>query len=174
MPRERPRVLFVGGRFEQKGGFDLLAALEPRLGHEVEVDLVAAAELPPRPGVRVHRLGPDDPRLIELYQQADIFCLPTHADASAYVVLEAMACGAAVVTTSVGASRELLDDGRAGLLVTPRDREELRSNLETVLGDERLREDLGARARRHCEEHYDARVQGEKLVELLRPLARSR
>jgi glycosyltransferase involved in cell wall biosynthesis len=64
VPRPRPRVLFVGGRFEAKGGTDLIAALEPMLGTDVELDVVTPSEVEPRPGVRVHRLGADDPALL--------------------------------------------------------------------------------------------------------------
>jgi hypothetical protein len=43
--RARPRVLFVGGRFEQKGGRDLVDALAPLLGTDVELDVVTPAPL---------------------------------------------------------------------------------------------------------------------------------
>ena len=66
-PRERSRVLFVGGRFAEKGGYDLLDALAEDLGHAVELDVVTGDPLPERPGVRVHRLEREDRRLLELY-----------------------------------------------------------------------------------------------------------
>ena len=75
--RALPRVLFVGGRFAEKGGEDLLHALGEELGRSVELDLVTPAPVQSRPGVRVHRLEPSDPRLLELQQQADVF-LPAH------------------------------------------------------------------------------------------------
>jgi len=63
--RARARVLFVGGRFAQKGGEDLLHALDGLLGEQVELDLVTPAEVAPRPGLRVHRLESADPELLE-------------------------------------------------------------------------------------------------------------
>ena len=99
--RRRLRMLFVGGQFEQKGGLDLLAAAEPLLGTRVELDVVTQTDVPSVPNVRVHRLSAGDPRLVELYQQADMFCLPTWADAAPFAVLEAMACGTAIVSSSV-------------------------------------------------------------------------
>ena len=104
--RERtlPRVLFGGARFAGKGGEDLLAALAPKLGESLELDLVTTAPVPERSGVRVHRLEPSNPRLIDLYQQTDLFCLPTYGDAAPWAVVEAMACGAPVVSTPVGGS----------------------------------------------------------------------
>lgn len=171
-PREALRALFVGGRFAQKGGHDLLAALEPWLGAGVELDVVTAATLPRRPGVRVHRLGHLDPRLVDLFQQADIFCLPTHADTFGHVLTEAMACGTPVLSTAVGGIPEVLDDGHAGVLVEPRDRSALRAALERLLGDDALRAELGRRGRARCEERYDVRRQTMMLVELMRELVR--
>ncbi len=166
-PRERPRVLFVGGRFAEKGGEDLLAALDPLLGRAVDLDLVTTSGVVDRPGVRVHRLKPDDPRLVELHQQADVFALPTYGDSSPWALREAMACGAAAVGSRVGAIEELLDDGRAGVLVERGDRPALREAIEGLLADESRRRALGAAARARCEAMWDGRRQTAELVELL-------
>jgi glycosyltransferase involved in cell wall biosynthesis len=171
--RERPRVLFVGGRFAEKGGEDLLDALAGGLGEHVELDLVTPAQVPARPGVRVHRLEPSDPRLLELQQQADLFCLPTYGDAVPWAILEAMACGTPVLSTRVGGIPDLLDDGRAGALVKHGDRRGLREALERLLLEPQSRARLATQARARCEERYDARRQIPRLVEHLRELAES-
>ncbi len=167
--RERvlARVLFVGGRFAQKGGADLLTALSPELGHTIELDLVTPATLPQRPGVRVHRLSPNDPALLDLQQQADVFCLPTYGDAVPWAVLEAMACGTPVLASNLGGIPDLLDGGRTGELVAPGDRASLREQLLALIGDPHRRAELATRARARCEANYDARIQTARLVELL-------
>lgn len=166
-PRERPRVLFVGGRFAEKGGQDLLAALEGSLGRDVDLELVTPAPVAERDGVRVHRLGPSDPLLLDLQQQADLLCLPTYGDAVPWAVLEAMACGTPVVSTRVGGIPDLLDEGRAGVLVECGDRRALREALLALLADAPRRAALGAAARERCEERYDARRQVPRLIEHL-------
>jgi alpha-maltose-1-phosphate synthase len=170
-PRERPRVLFVGGRFGHKGGPELLAALSDKLGSEVDLDLVTPAELPQLEGVRVHRLGPADPQLLDLHQQADVLCLPSHGDAVPWAVLEAMACGTPVLASNVGAIPDLLDEGRAGILVDPGDERQLGEGLTRLLGDVELRRELSGRARERCEERYDARRQVPLLIERMRSLS---
>lgn len=163
--RDRLRILFVGGRFVEKGGEDLLAALEHLGPNRVEVDLVTQEDVAVPPGVRLQR-SVSRSTVVDLLQQADLVCLPSHADAAPWTVLEAMACGAPVVATAVGAVEELL--GEAGLTVPPRDPHLLASAIETLLGDEQRRESLGRAARVRVEEQYDARRQARRLVDLMR------
>ncbi len=173
-PRERPRVLFIGGRYDEKGGPDLLAAMEGMLGVTAELDLVTPAEVEPRPGLRVHRLEPADPELLALHQQADVLCLPSLGDASPWVVLEALACGTPVVGTAVGAIPEMLGGGEAGLIVEPGDRRGLRGALDALLGDPARRREMGAAGRALAEARYDARRQFPLLAELLHAAAAGR
>jgi alpha-maltose-1-phosphate synthase len=172
--RSLPRVLFVGGRFKEKGGEDLLQALGDQLGHTVELDLVTPAEVQPRPGVRVHRLGPSDPRLLELQQQADLYCLPSYGDAAPWAVLEAMACGTPVLASRVGGIPDMLDEGRAGTLVDHGDPRALREALDALLADPTRRASLAGAAGRRCGERYDARAQFAGLLKHLEDAATRR
>lgn len=165
--RVRPRVLFVGGRFVEKGGEDLLWALGEELGGKVDLDLVTPADVQARPGVTVHRLSPSDPRLLDLQQQADLFCLPTYGDAAPWTVIEAMACGTPVLSTRIGGIPDMLDDGRAGMLIPHGDRAALREALGALLTDSGRRASLGAGARKHCERNYDSRRQFARMVDHL-------
>ncbi|HXB15351.1 MAG TPA: glycosyltransferase family 4 protein [Solirubrobacteraceae bacterium] len=169
-PRTRPRVLFVGGRFKEKGGEDLLAALQGLAGRELDLDLVTPAQVPEAEGVTVHRLESAAPELLRLYQQADVLALPTHGDTNPWVLLEAMACGTPAVSTDVGAIPELLDDGRAGVIVPHGEPRALREALIALLADEQRREQLGRAGRERCEQRYDARRQFPLLADRLRAL----
>jgi glycosyltransferase involved in cell wall biosynthesis len=169
--RERPRVLFIGGRFADKGGPDLVAALGDGLGQELELDIVTQDAVAERPGVRVHRLAPSDPQLLDLQQQADVLCLPTYADTNPWALLEAMACATPVVSTRVGAIPELLDDGRSGALVEHGNPRLLGEALRGLLANPQRRLELAGEARRRCEDRYDARKQFARLAERLRGLS---
>lgn len=166
--RERSRVLFVGGRFEAKGGADLVKALGPELGRTIDLDIVTGDATPELPGIRTHRLNNADPRLVDLYQQADVVCLPTYGDASPWTILEAMACGAPVVATRVGAIPELLQDGDGGVLVTPGQPRELREAVGRLLADDAWRRAIAARGLELIARRYDVERQGRVLTELLR------
>jgi len=114
--------------------------------------------------VRIHRLGPSDPQLLDLQQQADVFCLPSYGDAAPWAVLEAMACGTPVVSTYVGGIPDMLDQGRAGVLIPYGDRQALGEALRSLLEDAPRRTSLAAAATTRCSERYDARRQFTRLL----------
>lgn len=169
-PRERARLLFVGGRFEEKGGFDLLKALDGQTGTAIELNVVTPEDVPAIEGVRVHRLGHDSPELLRLYQQADLLVLPTHGDTNPWVLLEAMACGTPAVSSDVGAIPELLDEGRAGTVVPHGDVRALREAIDALLRDDSRREALRGVVRERVERRYDARRQFSALAARMREL----
>jgi glycosyltransferase involved in cell wall biosynthesis len=166
--RARPRVLFVGGSWDRKGGADLVAALGPMVGHDFDLDVVTNASTVDAPGATVHRRAPGAPELVALHQQADIFCLPSHADAAPFAVVEAMACATPVVASSVGAIGELLDGGRAGLLIAPGDVEALREAVTGLLADPTTRSRLGGAGRERAVHAYDAAAAVRRMVDEMR------
>jgi glycosyltransferase involved in cell wall biosynthesis len=173
--RERdgpPRLLFVGGQFERKGGDVLLEALASLdVPHELHV--VTQSPIGVDGGVHVHRdIRPGSPRLDELYAAADVFVLPTSADASPHVVLEAMAAGLPVVSTPVGAIPEMVGD--TGMLVPPREPRPLRAALEGLLTDASRRRSMGAAARARAERHFDSGKNADRVLALMKRLASAR
>lgn len=172
--RPRPRVLFVGGRFVEKGGLELIEVLGPDLGRRLELDVVTPEPVAAREGLRVHRHAPGSAELVRLFQQADVFCLPTRGDASPVAIIEAMACGIPVLSYEVGAIAELLGEGAAGWAVPRGNRRALRAGLLKLAGDPAMRRRLGAAGRSLCERRHDGRVQVRRLVDLMREVAAGR
>ncbi|WP_447973288.1 glycosyltransferase family 4 protein [Nitrospira sp. Kam-Ns4a] len=84
------------------------------------------------------RLSAGELRL--LYSHADLFVFPSLYEGFGMPVLEAMACGAPVITANTTALPEVA--GEAALLVDPRDAEGLANAMIRVIEDERLREEL--------------------------------
>jgi len=85
------------------------------------------------------------------YVGADCFCLPTVQEGFGIVFTEAMAAGLPVVACRAAAVPEVVEDGRTGLLVSPRSPEELVMAMEKLLTREALRRELGANGRRRVE-----------------------
>jgi glycosyltransferase involved in cell wall biosynthesis len=167
----RCRFLFVGGDFRRKGGDTLLDALEA-MDCDWRLDAVTKADLPDDPRIRVFNdIVPGDPRLAEIYGEADAFVLPTHGDTYGWVILEAMAAALPVVSTSVGAIPEIVHDGSTGFLVKPGDATELRAALEKLVDSAALRRDLGQAAHRLFLEEHNAHTNIRSVLEMLKSVA---
>lgn len=164
---DRVRILFVGGDFVRKGGPELLRAFAALPTH-CELDVVTSTEIAGTDRVRVHHgLGPDDPALVRLYEDAAVFALPTGADTWGLAVAEAMAAGLPVVTTRVGALPELVTDGVQGLVVPPGDAAALTGALLRLVDDAELRARLGAAGRQRAVETLDGRANMGRIVDLV-------
>ena len=95
------------------------------------------------------------------FAAGDIFCFPTKAENQGIAVLEAMACGKAVVLRDLPVFREFYTDGEDCLLCDSF--EAFRDALVRLDEDPALRERLGANARETASQHDLDRV-GERLV----------
>lgn len=83
----------------------------------------------------------------------ELFVLPSLYEGMPKVLLEAMACGLPAVGTDVKGTREVIDDGSNGVLCGTGS-ESIRDAIDSVMGDDGLKERLGANARRTIEEEY--------------------
>jgi glycosyltransferase involved in cell wall biosynthesis len=123
---------------------------------------------PELPGVRIHcGMMANTPELMKLYEEADIFCLPTHADGSSIASLEAMACGLPVLVGAVGGIPELIRDGETGFLLPRGDYHAMASALDRVVGDRDLRLEVGFAARQSCEDFYNVNRQMRDILRVL-------
>lgn len=142
---QRPAILFVGGLHPRKGLPDLLEAFDIVHGQHSQARLFIVGGGPFQDtyaaladglscGSAVTFVGPqDDPYGWML--GADIFALPSHADPAPLVLSEVRQAGCAVVATAVGGIPELLEQGRAGILVPSRDPEALARALCRLINE---------------------------------------
>lgn len=169
-----PRILFVGGQFERKGGQDLLEAMR-RLGDSAELDIVTGSTpaVPAGAGIRVHRgLQPQSPELLDLYHQADIFALPSYGDCFPQAVAEAMACGLPVVATNVGAIPEMVQQDVTGYLVRRGDPRQLSQALAELVRSPARRAAMGRAGQRAAAEEHDAMRNNRAILGLLTEVSR--
>ncbi|MGI3783363.1 MAG: glycosyltransferase family 4 protein, partial [Janthinobacterium lividum] len=108
-----------------------------------------------------------------LLEQADIFVSASHAEPFGLSVAEARAAGCAVVATAVGGVPEVLDHGRAGILVPPGEPDALVDALRSVMVDPRSRREWQDRALRGSDYFSVARMSAE-YVALYERLTRPR
>jgi len=84
----------------------------------------------------------------------DIFVQSSLWEAMSVVVLEAMAAAKPIVATSVGENVHVLENGRSGLVVPPRDAGALADALESLLKDPELRRRMGETAAARYRAHF--------------------
>jgi glycosyltransferase involved in cell wall biosynthesis len=98
---------------------------------------------------------------------ADVVIVPSRYDGMSLVLLEAMACGAAVVATRVPGSSAL--DG-SGVLVPTEDPQALARSVDALLTDPDRRRLLGQMARQRAVEHFSLERSLDAILELWRDL----
>jgi len=153
-------ILFVG-RLEVQKGVNYLIKAYRRVRQEVPNSRLIIVG----PGTRlrgkyekeVQRSGLDDvifvggkpqSELPRYYKTADVFCAPaTGLESFGIVLLEAMAVGKPIVATNIEGYNSVLTHSAEGLLVPPRNEEMLAQALVSLLTNESLRQEMGARAR---------------------------
>ena len=97
----------------------------------------------------------DDALMVEAYGAADIFLMPSLAEAFGMMGIEAMACGRPVIAMEGTALAEVLRSEESGCVVVPQgDVNEMRSQLERFLQDPALRARVGSRSREVAEQCY--------------------
>lgn len=105
-----------------------------------------------------------------LYQQAHIAVLPSYREGLPKSLIEAAACGRAVVTTDVPGCRDAIEPGVTGLLVPARDARALAFAVQRLADDGKLRQEMGEAGRRLAEYAFDVNHVADRHVELYEEL----
>jgi glycosyltransferase involved in cell wall biosynthesis len=182
-----PRRIIAVGRLEKEKGYDCLV----RAGHllreravDVEIEFVGdgsqrhslislAKDLGVADRVRFRGwLTPNDAR--EAMKQSAILVHPSPelGDGVPNVIKEAMAVGTPVVGSNVAGLPELLDYGRCGVIVPPKDVMALGNAIERLLADDALRQQYANAARERAERKFDLWQNGNRLAKILRETSR--
>jgi glycosyltransferase involved in cell wall biosynthesis len=179
-----PQITSIGRLVEKKGFPDLIAACAQlkHSGRKFDCAIYGEGPLRAELAAQIERLGLADyvtlageraqEQLIPILQGADIFALAPFVtedgdrDGIPNVLVEAMACGLAVVSTTVAGIPELVRHGENGLLVHPRDPDALAGALATLLDDRDRRQQFGAAARATVVAHFDLRAAARRIAAL--------
>ncbi|NTU78080.1 MAG: glycosyltransferase family 4 protein [Chloroflexales bacterium] len=163
------KILFVGANLERKGGLLLLEAFRALRHLGVELHLVTKDRVDTEPGLFVYNsMQPNSAPLKALYQECDIFALPTFGDCLPMVLSEAGAAGMAVVSTTVAAIPEIVREGQTGLAVPAGDARALEDAVRRLVLQPDLRLQLGESAVAHVTRDYDAAKNASRLLDLIK------
>lgn len=172
-PQQRERrlaILSVGTTYSGRKRLWLLHRVFQRhirpVLPEVELWLVTRAQVS-GPGVRCFsELAEAD--LVEKYQQASVFCLPSLYEGFGVPYIESMACGTPVVASPNSGARWILADGDYGVIAPDG---QLAPTLLALLRDEESRREWASRAVRRATE-FSSEAMAQRYLDLYRALTR--
>jgi glycosyltransferase involved in cell wall biosynthesis len=165
--RARAHVVYVGATTREKGVFDALQVFRAVQETHPEAVLTiagggadfdsfksAVADAGLQDCVRMLGWVPKA-EIQALLHEADVFLFPSHAECMPNAVLEAMAAGLAVVSTNVGAIADAIQTGESGFLADVGDTGAMADAVRQLLGDTKLRAQMGVKAREIVARQYD-------------------
>jgi glycosyltransferase involved in cell wall biosynthesis len=174
LPGGKPLVMFAARMLRDKGVLDFVSAarmlqdsgfalcggvrfalvgdIDP--GNPASLSEEELAAIASDAGVEVWGARPDMHRVLPL---AWVVVLPSYREGLPRVLIEAAACGRAVVTTDVPGCRDAIEPGVTGLLVPPRSPQELAEALKRLLNDPARCSAMGSAGRALAETSFDIR-----------------
>lgn len=107
--------------------------------------------------------------LVDAYQRASVVVLPSTSDSEAFSIalIEAMASRRPIIGTNIGGTPQVIEDGKNGLLVPPKDPEALAKAIEKILSDKDLAKSLADCGAAKAQ-GFDWAIQTKKYAELFR------
>lgn len=183
-PNPIPRIGIIANLQYRKGHDDFLAMAKILLdqGIKAQFDIIGGdiLEEPREPLLKQKAidLGIAEyiifhgqvPNVLERLHQLDIVVCASHEEAFPISMLEAMACGKAIVSTNVNGIPEALDDNINALLVMPHQPNQLAKKVQNILNSGALKKTIEAQATLKVKEHFSSAVFSKKINNLIQDL----
>jgi glycosyltransferase involved in cell wall biosynthesis len=163
-------ILFVGRIIFPKGIQDLLEATKHL--KDVKVIIIGdgnyLSELKKQYPWATYLGNKGHDEIIPYLALTDIFVNPSYAEGLPTSVLEAGAAGLPIIATDVGGTREIIQDGKNGYLIKPKDVDGLKRKLIKLLDDTRLKSKFGKNIQVTVKQNFDIQTNSKKIQKLLR------
>lgn len=179
LPTDKTIVAMLGRLDPLKGQEEFLKSYIDVAKHHPDVlYLIAGDETQGEAGYRSHlmnmvqqlgiqehvRILPFTRHVPEFMAAIDVFVLPSYSETFGLVLIEAMAMERPVVATSAGGVPEIVENGKDGILVPPRDEKALSRAINKLLDDPSLRKAMSRLARQDVLRRFDAKKCVDQLV----------
>jgi glycosyltransferase involved in cell wall biosynthesis len=175
------RLLFAGTWLKRKGTCDLVPAFVQLATRHPELRLVILNGFVPESEIRSY--FPEQVRSRVICQKAepergiaeamaatDIYLLPSLFEGTPVTLIEAMFEGMPIVTTSTSGMKDVIEDGRNGMLVPVRSPDAIVTAVELLLDNPELRARLGRAAREEAVQRYNWKRVAEPLLKVYEQL----
>jgi glycosyltransferase involved in cell wall biosynthesis len=108
--------------------------------------------------------------MAEVFRSTHVACLPSYREGLPKVLLEAAACGRALIASDVPGCREIAIHGKSGLLVPPRDPPALAAAMQTLVAEPDLRRRFGMEGCRVVRENFTIGHVSSQTIDIYREL----
>ena len=164
------RVLMLHHEYTWKGVTDGLDAVARARRAGARLVLVGFGVKRPRATLPYDEFHENPPQreLAALYGGSDVYLCPSWDEGLGMPAMEAMACGAALVTYDNGGCRDYAHDGETALVAPRRDVDALAARLVRVIGETALRDQLAAAGRELVTRAFDWDAAVDRLQALFR------
>ena len=175
--QEDERLILFFGRIWEYKGLEYLIRAEPLISARVpDVRIMIAGQgedfsryarmmVHPERFI-VHNEFISEERTAEYFRRASIVVLPYIEASQSGVIPLAYSAAKPVVATTVGGLPEMVEDGRTGYLVAPRDTASLADRLARLLLDPTLRHQMGVNAKLKIEQECSPEVIARKTIDV--------
>jgi len=156
------KILFISRTIKEKGLFELVEAFENLRKKIDDIELIIAGDggdfdelqkvVSSKENIRLtgHVSGDDK---IRLFEESDIYCLPSYTEGLPVAVLEAMLFGLPVITTRVGGLKSFLIDEKMGYFIEPKDVDDIEDKIEMMLSNKEMMTEMGKFNYEYAREH---------------------
>ena len=177
---DRRGIIYVGKLAAYKGAGTLIEAMAQVAKSHPDATLTIVGDGDERESLQRRTSEPDlagrvafrgalpQSQLPGLLRAAQVAVVPSLREGLGLVIVEALGCGCAVVASDLPAVRDVIADGRTGLLARPGDAADLAEKIGTLLGDAGMRQTLAEAGRAHAVARFDWQPVGARYAELLR------
>lgn len=177
-----PRRIIAVGRVEREKGFDYVIEAVYyllRLGVDVEAEIVGDGSCTDYLKARSRKLGisarvmfrgwltPDETKTAMRRATILVHPSPELGDGVPNVIKECMSLGTPVIGSQVAGIPELLDHGKLGILVPPKNVHALAHAIKNLLSDRELQQRLAVASRKQAENKFDMWLNGRSLARVL-------
>lgn len=177
------KILYVGHIIPSKGVFELANACKEIDG--IELHYVGSADEGVQKDIQTILQGGANEinfvfhgpvshdEVIKEMLSSDVFVLPSYTEGFPNVILEAMACGCAIVATNVGAIPEMLEemqDEHYGVIIEPKDVDGLREALCFMMNNEDYKDSCRNNVKERVNHRYAIPIVWRKLTEIWKQL----
>lgn len=114
----------------------------------------------------------DYDKVLDYHARMDIEVYPSLEESFGVSALESMACGNPVICSAVGGFKEIVRHKETGILVSPKNIDELQTEMIRLIDAPKQRKNLAMKARKYVESHYNLHENVEQTIRIYNSMLR--